>query len=265
MEYLKNGSLEDETQGAFLNLSRAKRLMIDILRGLSHAHQQGILHRDIKPANIMIGNANEGKLSDFGLAIPDISKLDISYLKKYQYILHLAPEVNNFEEYTSLSDIYACGATFYRLVNGDNFLPRIPANDARYLALQGKFPDRSNYRSFIPRNMRMIINRALNVNPAERFQSADEMRRTIEQLHIGVDWEESLIPNGILWRGQGNYLFYEVQITEEAANSWTVETRRGKSPANLRRITAMCHKGLIKAKARTLVSRILQNFVTGKA
>lgn len=265
MEYLKNGSLEDEAQGAYIKLSRAKKLMIDILRGLNQAHSQGIVHRDIKPANILIGDANEGKLSDFGLAIPNISTLDISYLKKYQYILHLAPEVSKFEEYTTLSDIYACGATFYRLVNGDNFLPRIPANDARSLALAGKFPDRGKYRSFVPRNVRMIINRALSVDPMDRFQSADEMRHAIEQLSIKVDLEEALIPNGILWSGQDDVFSYEIKLMQGNAKSWSIETRRGKNNGNLRRITALCHKGLEKRKAIPMAKRILQNIVTGKA
>lgn len=239
--------------------------MIDILRGLGHSHNQGIVHRDIKPANIMIGNAYEGKLSDFGLAIPDISTLDIAYLKKYQYILHLAPEVNKFEDYTKLSDIYACGATFYRLVNGDNFLPRIPVNDARSLALQGKFPDRSKYRSYIPRNVRMVINRALKVNPAERFQSADEMRHAIEQLNIRVDSEESILSNGMLWAGQDVTFFYEVRIIQEKGKPWSVETRRGKSQNNLRRVTSLCLENLTKAKANVACCRILQNITTGKA
>lgn len=58
MELLPNGSLEDEAKGGYVPLSRAKRLMIDVLRGLKHAHDCNIVHRDIKPANIMIGNNN---------------------------------------------------------------------------------------------------------------------------------------------------------------------------------------------------------------
>src|SRR3990167_9902400 len=93
MEYLSKGSLEDEAKGNFIPLTRAKRLMIDVLRGLDYAHSQGVIHRDIKPANILIGDSGEGKLSDFGLAIP--AGLDLRGLgvKNYAYTLHLAPEV----------------------------------------------------------------------------------------------------------------------------------------------------------------------------
>lgn len=121
MEYLKRGSLEDEASGAYVPLTRAKKVMIDALRGLEYAHSKNIIHRDIKPANILIGNTLEGKLSDFGLALPDLATLNLSLVKQYQYLLHLAPEVNSFRDYSCLSDIYACGITFYRLVNGDSF------------------------------------------------------------------------------------------------------------------------------------------------
>jgi serine/threonine protein kinase len=51
MEYLPKGSLDDEARGAYVDLTRARRLMIDVLRGLEHLHENGILHRDLKPGN----------------------------------------------------------------------------------------------------------------------------------------------------------------------------------------------------------------------
>ena len=53
----------------------------------------------------MIGNNGEGMLSDFGLALPDIKDLDLSAIKGYQYLLHLAPEVSKFSEHDALADI----------------------------------------------------------------------------------------------------------------------------------------------------------------
>jgi len=107
--------------------------MIDILRGLSYAHSKKIIHRDIKPANIMIGGGGDGKLSDFGLALPNIKRVDLSALKQYQYLLHLAPEVRKFSDYTYQADIYACGMTLYRLVNSDNYIPSLPPQKAKIL------------------------------------------------------------------------------------------------------------------------------------
>jgi serine/threonine protein kinase len=157
MEYLANGSLEDEARGAYVPLRRAKRLMCDVLRGLEYAHEQGIVHRDIKPANIMIGNSNEGKLSDFGLALPNIQGLDLSAVKGYQYLLHLAPEVTTFADHDKLADVYAAGVTLYRLVNGDSYLPVLPPMEAIRRARAGEFPNRKNYRGFVPAALKKVI------------------------------------------------------------------------------------------------------------
>ncbi len=265
MEYLPNGSLEDEAQGAFVALSRAKRVMIDVLRALAYAHEQGIVHCDIKPANILIGNANEGKLSDFGLALPGIRHLNLAYLKKYQYILHLAPEVRRVQDYSPLSDVYACGATYYRLVNGDNYLPQMSLNDAQILARRGEFPPRNKYRDFIPTSLKRMIKKALAVDTKMRYRTAEEMRHAVEQQIINVDWNENTLQDGIIWRGADNHgVKYEIKKVWQGQMYWMVETRRGRSQQHLRRIKRLCHYKLSSQNATSLARRILQNFVTGK-
>lgn len=264
MEYLKHGSLEDEASGGLIKLSRARELMIDLLRGLQYAHSQSIVHRDIKPANILIGDAMEGKLSDFGLALPDFSKLNLSSVKQYQYILHLAPEVAKFTDYDFLSDIYACGVTFYRLVNGDSYLPAVAPSVARSMALAGNFPDRNKYRSFIPRGFRQVINTALNVDPLSRYQSAEEMRRAIERLVVCIDWEEDIVSSGTRWRGE-NSKAHEVLLYEDASSkSWGIEVKRGRSHSALRRVTEACKAGMKHAEALKFASKLMQDHVIGK-
>jgi serine/threonine protein kinase len=140
MEYLEKGSLEDEASGAFVKLTRAKRVMVDVLRGLEHAHFNSIVHRDIKPGNIMIGDSSEGKLSDFGLALPANTNPVSLGVKAYNYVAHLAPEVRLTGIYTEQADLYACGVTLYRLVNGDTYLPPVVAPEVSALAAAGKSP-----------------------------------------------------------------------------------------------------------------------------
>ena len=264
MEYTEKGSLEDEAKGAYVPLTRAKSIMIDILRGLEYAHSKNILHRDIKPANILIGKTNEGKLSDFGLALPNLSTVNLSSIKKYNYILHLAPEVNSLKDYSILSDIYACGVTYYRLVNGDSFLPQVPLDEVRIKILAGTYPDRNKYRDFIPVSLRKVINKAININPSKRYQSAEKMRHAIEQLNVYRNWNEKKLHNGYRWTSGLKNFCYEVEKIHFEESKWKIETKKGKSKTNLKRITKLCFKNLSQKNADIETRKILQNFVSGK-
>lgn len=265
MEFLPNGSLEDEAQGAPVPLSRSKRLIIDVLRGLGHAHLKNVVHRDVKPANILIGNAGEAKLSDFGLSLPDIKNLNVAQLKQYQYVLHLAPEVRRMQDYTKLSDIYAAGVTFYRLVNGDSNLPQVTPAQAHAMARRGEFPPREGYRDYIPQGLRRLINKAMNVDPSLRYQSAYEMRRALEHQPLIVDWSESIAPTQTLWRGVNSRgTIYEVIKNQQNNRRWTVQTRRGSSAQSLRRIGNYCASDLRKQDADKKARRILQDITKGK-
>ena len=263
MEYLSKGSLADEAKGTYVPLTRAQRIMVDALRGLQHAHERDILHRDIKPANILVGSNTEGKLSDFGLAVPKNVNLKALGVKDYAYILHLAPEIHSGGKYSILSDIYAVGVTLYRLINGDMYLPAIAASEIRQACLDGKYPDRTNYREFVPRAFRVLINRAIDVDPTRRFATAELMRHALEQIVICMNWSEQTMSNGTRWAAGWDYKCYEVVRTRETSGKWLIETKKGPSKHSLRRIVAHCHKGLTKAKAQKVTKRILQDYVDG--
>ena len=262
MEYLPNGSLEDDASGSYVPLSKAKRLMVHVLRGLSHAHSKGIVHRDIKPANVMIGQNGEGKLSDFGLAVKDIATFDASALKHYNYILHLAPEVSSFSDFSIASDIYACGVTLYRLVNGDEFVSGIPIQDVRRLARKAEFPDRGKYREFVPSALRKVINRAISVNPNERFESAEVMRHALEKVPTAMDWNERKLNNGFLWTGSTNRIQASVRRSKDVDGSWSVVVKKGK--LSLRRDNSLSKFATTKSSAESHTRKVLQGFVTGK-
>jgi serine/threonine protein kinase len=263
MEYLSKGSIEDEASGAPLPLSRALRLMIDVLRGLSHAHAQKIIHRDIKPANILIGKNDEGILSDFGLALPKVATVDLSYIKKYEYILHLAPEVRTIKDYTIAADIYACGVTIYRLINGDSILTRHPIDRLPDLTRAGLFPPRDKYRYFIPLGLKRIINKAINVDPKKRFTSADEMRHALEHLDFHIDWTERITSNSIVWDGKhDNGLYFEVILQRLGPDFFNISVHKGKERTNLRRITKYSNSGISKKDALRQCREILQRLVT---
>lgn len=264
MEYLANGSLEDEAKGAYVPLTRAKRLIVDVLRGLQHAHEQGVIHRDIKSANILIGDRKEGKLSDFGLAVPVGIDLDALGIKDYNYVLHQAPEVRRPGDYSVSTDIYACAMTLYRLVNGDSILPSLPLGHARSLATQGKFPDRSAYRNFIPRPLKTVINKGLNPEPSKRFRSAEDMRHAIEQVTIEKNWTEKTMQDGMEWTCGWNNRCYEIIKRRKSDRTWDVIVRKGRTKKSLRKMSELCLENSTKAQADQHSRRVLQDFVLGR-
>lgn len=263
MEYLKKGSLDDEAKGSYVHLTRARKLMIDVLRGLEYTHSKEIIHRDIKPSNILIGDSLEGKLSDFGLALHNINSLDLKMIKDYKYRMHLAPEVRTPKDFSKLSDIYACGVTLYRLVNGDSYFspPAFPL--LKGAIEKGEFPNRDRYREFIPRSLKLLINKAMHINAARRFQSAEEMRRAIERIEIHMNWNEQLLPKSIRWVAGWDKKCYEVERAQETRNTWKVTTKKGKSKHCLRGLNKTCFKNISEEEAVRRTKNILQNFVNG--
>lgn len=264
MEYLAKGSLEDEARGSYVDLTRAQRIMADALRGLQQAHDKSILHRDIKPANILVGEHGEGKLSDFGLAIPDGLNLKSLGVKDYAYVLHLAPEVIMSGDYTVQSDIYAAGVTLYRLINGDSYLPAMSTTEMHTAILNRAYPDRTRYREFVPRPLRTLVNRAMEIEPQKRFISADQMRHALERIPLKMNWNEQRLRGGYRWTSGWNRRCYEVTREIQANKKWSVQTRKGASAAQLRRVTGLCEDSLPKAKAEQLTRRILQDYVLGR-
>lgn len=264
MEYLPKRSIDDEASGGYLPLTRVKRIMVDLLRGLEYAHSQGIIHHDIKPGNILVGNSGEGKLSDFGLAISPRTDPRTVAVKHYNYTLHLAPEIYTSHDYSILSDVYACGITLYRLVNGDSFLPSVPLADVPDLSCKGQFPDRSKYRSFIPRPIRTIINKAMEVDPSARYQSAQGLRRALEGVDIQMNWNEQIFSDHVRWSAGWDYRCYEVTLQHLDNDRCNVIVRKGRSKESLRRINALCHSKVTLKQGDRAARRVLQDYVLGR-
>ena len=238
--------------------------MIDTLRGLEHAHEKGIIHHDIKPGNILIGDAGEAKLSDFGLALTPSSDPRNLRAQDYNYTLHVAPEVFAGGQYSVQSDIYAAGITVYRLINGDSYLPQIPLEEIADAAASGTYPDRSRYRDFVPRQVRAIVNKAMSVDPGERFESAREFRKALEKLQLTVDWNESILAARTVWTGSNGSKSFEVELYRQLKGECEITVRQCAKSASSRRVSNLCSIHKSSSSAEKAVRRVLQNFVLGR-
>jgi eukaryotic-like serine/threonine-protein kinase len=203
MEYLPDGSVQDQYGGHQVPVADAIRIMEDACRGIQHLHVRGILHRDIKPANLLITPDGRIKVSDFGLACRIVAA---SGAPSLAYRSHLPPEAASQKTgiLSPAGDVYAAGVTAYRLLNGDQVLKGIltPGSDPLDLIARGRYPDRNKWLPHIHDPLRRAVKKAMHVDPDKRYADASSFRRGLEQARPHVSWWPTLPASGGLgWEG----------------------------------------------------------------
>ncbi len=184
MEYVEGWSLMDRirTDGP-LDAVDAVPIFKQILRGMDYAHNKGIIHRDIKPSNILLTPEGHVKIADFGLAKRQGGEDSTITVATIGTLHYMSPEqVLSMARVDHRSDLYSLGMTFYEALAG-----RTPFNekDAAYIVLkaiaEGHFATPDVYQQTIPEGLNAIVMRSLAKDPQQRFQSAGEMLRALEE------------------------------------------------------------------------------------
>jgi serine/threonine protein kinase len=261
MEYMKAGSVEDRCSEP-LKLRRIKPIFCEALKGLQWVHDKGYLHRDLKPANILVDRKGGGKLADFGLAIPAREALLTAPAGTLTY---LAPEVLITGEMTILTDIYAMGVSLYEAMNGLSYLPAITNSTAlRNNIVAGDFPDRRYYRIYIPKSLKLVINKTMNPDPAKRFQSADELRQALERTKIRCSWTEKFVGGRLSWVTHDRDRVLTVRLLP-IQSEWAVDVRQRKHEAKPeQRVGCLCGNFPTEERARQRIAEVTQGLVSGK-
>lgn len=260
MEYLSTGSIEKRFQGGPVPLSYSRKMVCDLCWALEYAHNRGYVHRDIKPANILIAKNGAAKLSDFGLATR-VPRGETA--SPYGYLTHVAPEVFQGEGTSILTDIYALGVTCYRLVNGDVLLPQpIDQSELQNMALNGQYPDRSQYMPYVTQSLRRTINQAMNVDPGKRFKSASQFRRSLEKIQLLCDWEIRQLRRGTIFLTKCNKALIRVRISKNSNGRFAISTSRQINGGDERRIIKDCKTDLRKPVLKKRLRQILSRYVS---
>lgn len=155
------------------------RWTIDILRGLAYAHQNGVIHRDLKPGNIIV-TAVGAKILDFGLSkVTEGPKLTMQGLT-LGTMYYMSREQLLGKTVDARSDIYSVGATLYEVITGK--LPFWDEDEQKLILKIAKqdAPAPSTVLPTIPKELERIIVKALSRDPAQRYQTADDMVRALE-------------------------------------------------------------------------------------
>lgn len=180
LEYVRGETLERVLQrrGA-LSSEEVIPVFCQILDGINHAHEYGIIHRDIKPANMMLTEKGTLKVLDFGIA----RLLGSARMTRAGNIIgtleYMAPEQVRGLETDARSDIYALGMMLYEMLTGRT--PFTTDNEFELMKLQTEAiptaPRQIN--ESIPQEVEAAIMRAIEKDPARRFQTAGEFRDSL--------------------------------------------------------------------------------------
>src|SRR5436190_8590220 len=186
MEFLDGRTLKELIVGrGAAPINVAIEYARQILSALRFAHRHGIVHRDIKPHNVLVDGEGRVKVTDFGIARAGTSQMTEtgSIVGTAQY---LSPEQARGGEVDPRSDLYSLGIVLYELLTGKTpFEGETPVEIAmKHLSNAPKPP--STLRPDIPRELDMVVLRALAKSPDDRYQSADEMEADLERVARGA-------------------------------------------------------------------------------
>ncbi len=176
MEYVDGVNLRQLMDAKQLPPELAVTIVPQICDALQFAHDEGVVHRDIKPENIMLDSRGRVKIADFGLAkLAGKATNDFTLTGTHQVMgtpRYMAPEqMAGSRDVDHRADIYSLGVVFYEMLTGD-----IPA---------GHFATPSQ-KSGVDVRWDEIVLKAMAREPERRFQSARELRSSVERISSGA-------------------------------------------------------------------------------
>jgi hypothetical protein len=190
MELVRGRSLHEMIveQGRF-EIPRAVDVMRQVLSGLAHAHEQGIIHRDIKPANIMITPKAplgvHARILDFGLARMLGGSTSLSNGVAVGTPSYMAPEQCRGDQLDARVDIYACGIVLFEVLTGKKPLTDSDPIMILKKQIEEKPPRLSDVAPGDYGALEEIVARALAKSPSGRFPSAVAMAEALEAALAG--------------------------------------------------------------------------------
>lgn len=191
MEYIHGRDLkmilkQFRAQSTAIPIALSVHIALSVCSALAHAHRKtvggsvGIIHRDVSPPNVLISYEGAVKLIDFGIAKAKMRSSEVTG-NLVGNIGYMSPEQAGGRPVDARTDIFALGSILYECVTG---YPLFDADSDLGLLEKvrfGKFAPPRSYNPKIPISLEQILLKALNFDPNQRYQDAEELRRGLEE------------------------------------------------------------------------------------
>ena len=210
MEYVRGqdlGSLcrtEDH-----LTYKRALPMLVQMCLALEEAHEAGIVHRDIKPENVIVSKGTDGadyiKVLDFGLALFREQGPDQANITQQGNVIgtpyYMSPEQIRGEEVDQRADIYALGATLYRMVTGETpFVAKTPVGVLTKTLTEVLVPPCKRRPDLnIPGALEAVVMKAMAKESSERYASSRALRKALEECMSTLSVPNAMVLGGDPW------------------------------------------------------------------
>jgi serine/threonine protein kinase len=190
-ELLEGGTLREQLVRGPMPLRKAVDYGVQIARGLAAAHEKGIAHRDLKPENLFVIKDGRVKILDFGLAkllrrltTSDHSTVTASGTEPgvvMGTVGYMSPEQVGGKAADHRADIFAFGAILYEMLTGKRAFQK-PTSAETMSAILNEDPPAISSLAASPPALQRVVQRCLEKNPEQRFQSASDLAFALEAL-----------------------------------------------------------------------------------
>ncbi|HXB43173.1 MAG TPA: protein kinase [Puia sp.] len=183
MELLDGGNIAKFYQ-ANKDLSVLKKLLVDVLQGLSYLHRNGIIHRDIKPANILIKRTIDGpiaKITDFGISKKSDSNFNSTSSALIVSIPYMAPEQLNLQRYgidervSYNIDFWSLGVAVYETISGEVLFKNSDHDSSEQIMTNIMSPELPEKINDLPQPFKAFVSACIIKDAKQRIQNADAL------------------------------------------------------------------------------------------
>jgi tRNA A-37 threonylcarbamoyl transferase component Bud32 len=201
MDYITGTDLKTLVDAGPVPGPRAIAIVRQVLSGLAHAHELGIIHRDIKPANIILGQkaglGDHVKILDFGLARlqaeSTVSKLTTGIVVGTP--AYMAPEQIRGTAIDARADLYACGILLFELLTGKKPFSSPKDDPIEVVSMHLKNPV-PRLDAMLPGvdfgELENVVARALQKTAADRFQTATDFVAALDAIHRAIEQSQAI-------------------------------------------------------------------------